>query len=60
MDIFDFCSNIIIIIAVILTIELFILFNISLIGQCMKISDTEEDENKNEQEEEKQEVNNDK
>ena len=59
MDIFDFCGNIIMIIAMILASELFILFNISLIEQCMKITDTEENENKNEQEEEKQETNND-
>lgn len=60
MDIFDFCSIIIIIIAVILAIEIFILFNISLIGQYMKTPDIEENENENEQKEEKQEVNNDK
>lgn len=57
MDIFDIYS-IIMIIMMVFVGELFILFNISLIGQYIKITDTEE--NENEQEEEEQEVNNDK
>jgi len=57
MDIFDLCGNIIMIIAVIFIIELFILFNISFIKQCIKTTDVEENEN---EQEVKQEVNNDK
>lgn len=55
MDIFDLCGNIIMIIAVIFIIELFILFNISFINQCIKTTDVEEDEN---EQEVKQDVNN--
>lgn len=55
MDIVDLCGNIIMIIAVIFIIELFILFHISFIKQCIKTTDVEE--NKNEQEV-KQEVDN--
>lgn len=58
MDIFDIYS-IIMIIAMVFIGELFILFNVYLIGQYIKTTDTEENENKNEQEEEKQEINND-
>lgn len=56
MDIVDLCGNIIMIIAVIFIIELFILFHISFIKQCIKTTNTKE--NGNEQEI-KQEVNND-
>lgn len=57
MDIFDLCGNIIMIIAVIFLIEVFILFNVFFVGQCMKMTDAEENEN---EQEVKQEVNNDK
>lgn len=56
MDIFELCGNIIMIIAVIFIIEVFILFNVSFIKQCIKTTNTEENEN---EQEIKQEVNND-
>ena len=56
MDIFELCTNIIMIIAVIFMVEVFILFNIYLIGQYMKMTDAEENEN---EQEVKQEVNDD-
>ena len=56
MDIIDLCGNIIMIIAVIFIIEVFILFNVSFIKQCIKTTNTEENEN---EQEIKQEVNND-
>lgn len=57
MDIFELCGNIIMIIAVIFIIEVFILFNVSFIKQCIKTTNTEENEN---EQKVKQEVNNDK
>ena len=56
MDIFELCGNIIMIIAVIFIIEVFILFNVSFIKQCIKTTNTKENEN---EQEIKQEVNND-
>lgn len=56
MDIFDLCGNIIMIIAVIFMIEVFILFNVFFVGQYMKMTDAEENEN---EQEIKQEVNDD-
>ena len=46
MDIFDFCTNVVMIIAVMFLIEVFILFNIYLFGSLIDgLTNENEDEN---------------